>query len=159
MPEIPLINHRPDGARVAVVAAGIVSPLGFGLDETLTALREGRDCVSPVTSFPVEHCRCKTAGQVADDRLAGAGQSRLRSERLHRVCSTANRVTGVTQSRPSRSASSVSPNPKPSGLTIPAATTATRVPLGRWLTSGISGISQEWRTPSILFAFTGKSLY
>ncbi len=85
MPEIPSVNHRPKGARVAVVAAGIVSPLGFGLAETLTALREGKDCVSPVTRFPVEHCRCKTAGQVADDRLTGAGGSRPRPERLHRV--------------------------------------------------------------------------
>jgi 3-oxoacyl-[acyl-carrier-protein] synthase II len=85
MPEIPLVNHRPNGARVAVVAAGIVSPLGFGLGETLAALREGKDCVSPVTSFPVEHCRCKTAGQVSDARLAGAGGSRRHPERLHRV--------------------------------------------------------------------------
>jgi 3-oxoacyl-[acyl-carrier-protein] synthase II len=85
MPEISLVNQQTDPVRVAVVAAGIVSPLGFGLSETLTALREGRDCVSPVTRFPVEHCRCKTAGQVSDARLAGAGQSQLRPERLHRV--------------------------------------------------------------------------
>jgi 3-oxoacyl-[acyl-carrier-protein] synthase II len=85
MPENSPPNHPPTAARVAVVGAGIVSPLGFGLDETVSALREGRDCVSPVNRFPVEHCRCKTAGQVADDRLAGAGRSRLRSERLHRV--------------------------------------------------------------------------
>jgi 3-oxoacyl-[acyl-carrier-protein] synthase II len=55
------------------------------LDETLAALREGRDCVSPVTRFPVEHCRCQTAGQVSDARLTGAGKPQLRSERLHRV--------------------------------------------------------------------------
>ena len=73
MPEISPVNRQPNAARVAIVAAGIVSPLGFGLAETLAALREGRDCVSPVTRFPVEHCRCKTAGQVADDRLTGAG--------------------------------------------------------------------------------------
>ncbi len=85
MSEIIPGNRRSDAARVAVVATGIVSPLGFGLSETLTALREGRDCVSPVTRFPVEHCRCKTAGQVSDTRLAGAGQPQLRSERLHRV--------------------------------------------------------------------------
>lgn len=85
MPEIPRVNQRSNAARVAVVAAGIVSPLGFGLDETLTALREGRDCVSAVTRFPVEHCRCKTAGQVSDAQLAGAGGPQLRSERLHRV--------------------------------------------------------------------------
>jgi 3-oxoacyl-[acyl-carrier-protein] synthase II len=85
MPEISPVNQHPNAARVAVVATGIVSPLGFGLNETLTALREGRDCVSPVTRFPVEHCRCKTAGQVSDARLTGAGKPQLRSERLHRV--------------------------------------------------------------------------
>jgi len=85
MPENSRINQQPDAARVGVVAAGIVSPLGFGLSETFTTLREGRDCVSPVTRFPVEHCRCKAAGQVSDLRLAGAGKPQLRSERLHRV--------------------------------------------------------------------------
>jgi 3-oxoacyl-[acyl-carrier-protein] synthase II len=85
MPEISPVNQQPNAARVAVVATGIVSPLGFGLNETLSALREGRDCVSLVTRFPVEHCRCKTAGQVSDARLTGAGKPQLRSERLHRV--------------------------------------------------------------------------
>jgi 3-oxoacyl-[acyl-carrier-protein] synthase II len=79
------VNQQPNAARVAIVATGIVSPLGFGSNETLTALREGRDCVSPVTRFPVEHCRCKTAGQVSDARLTGVGKPQLRSERLHRV--------------------------------------------------------------------------
>jgi 3-oxoacyl-[acyl-carrier-protein] synthase II len=85
MPEISPVNQQPNAARVAVVAMGIVSPLGFGLDETLIALREGRDCVSPVTRFAVEHCRCKTAGQVSDARLTGTGKLPLHSERLHRV--------------------------------------------------------------------------
>ncbi len=85
MPEFSSPNPSPNAARVAVVAAGIVSPLGFGLTETLTSLREGRDCISAVTRFPVEHCRCKTAGQVSDERLTGAGKPQLRSERLHRV--------------------------------------------------------------------------
>ncbi len=72
--------------RVAVVAAGIISPLGFGLGETLAALREGRDCVAPVTQFPVEQCRCQSAGQVADERLAQVNASRLRRpDRLHRA--------------------------------------------------------------------------
>jgi len=85
MPEISPSTQRPNSARVAIVAAGIVSPLGFGLNETLEALREGRDCVTPVTRFAVEQTRCKTAGQVSDERLAHAGASQLRSERLHRV--------------------------------------------------------------------------
>jgi 3-oxoacyl-[acyl-carrier-protein] synthase II len=85
MAEFFPVNQQPKAARVAVVATGIVSPLGFGMEETLTALREGRDCVARVTRFPVEHCRCKTAGQVSDERLADVGEPRLRSERLHRV--------------------------------------------------------------------------
>src|SRR6266496_1588633 len=72
-------------ARVAVVAAGAISPLGFGLAETLDSLRKSRDCVSPVTRFSVAQCRCKTAGQVSDDRLlAGRGEA-PRSRRLHRA--------------------------------------------------------------------------
>ncbi|PYJ08087.1 MAG: beta-ketoacyl-[acyl-carrier-protein] synthase family protein [Verrucomicrobia bacterium] len=85
MPEISPPNQAPHAARVGVVASGIVSPLGLGLDETLAALREGRDCVSPVTRFPVDHSRCKSAGQVADARLAGAEKLHPRPERLHRV--------------------------------------------------------------------------
>ena len=85
MIKITPVNHQPKAARVAVVAMGIVSPLGFGLDETLIALREARDCVSPVTRFPVQHCHCKTAGQVSDERLTGAGTLLLHPERLHRI--------------------------------------------------------------------------
>src|SRR5436309_13572533 len=78
-------NEKKASARVAVVAAGVVSPLGFGLAETLESLRKSRDCVSPVTRFSVAQCRCKTAGQVSDDRLlAGRGKAR-RSRRLHRA--------------------------------------------------------------------------
>lgn len=71
-------------ARVAVVAAGIISPLGFGLDETLAELRANRDCVSPVTRFDVAKCRCKTAGQVSDERLSMRRNGR-KAERLHRA--------------------------------------------------------------------------
>jgi 3-oxoacyl-[acyl-carrier-protein] synthase II len=78
-------NERKVIARVAVVAAGVVSPLGVGLEETVDSLRQARDCVSPVTRFSVADCRCKTAGQVCDDRLlAGQDQGR-RSRRLHRA--------------------------------------------------------------------------
>jgi 3-oxoacyl-[acyl-carrier-protein] synthase II len=73
------------GARVAVVAAGIVSPLGAGLEATRAALREARDCVSPVISFPVEQCRCTTAGQVADAWLTDFVPNDRRARRLHRA--------------------------------------------------------------------------
>src|SRR2546423_8618741 len=72
-------------ARVAVVAAGVVSPLGFGMGETLGALREAKDCVSPVTAFPVDRCRCQTAGQVANGPLTEANRFTPHPERLHRV--------------------------------------------------------------------------
>ena len=78
-------NEEKVTGRVAVVAAGVVSPLGVGLAETVDSLLQARDCVSPVTRFSVAQCRCKTAGQVPDDRLlAGPGEGR-RGHRLHRA--------------------------------------------------------------------------
>ena len=71
--------------RVAVVAAGVVSPLGFGLAETLDSLRDARDCVTAVTRFSVAECRCKTAGQISDDHLLAGLSKRLRAKRLHRA--------------------------------------------------------------------------
>ena len=78
-------NRQGATARVAVVAAGIVSPLGFGLNETLHSLREARDCVTPVDRFPVTGCRCKTAGQVSDERLFEERPNGRRAKRLHRA--------------------------------------------------------------------------
>jgi len=78
-------NGKKVSARVAVVAAGVVSPLGVGLAETLESLRKARDCVSPVTRFSVTQCRCKTAGQVPDDRLLAGRDEGLRGQRLHRA--------------------------------------------------------------------------
>lgn len=68
-----------------MVAAGVVSPLGFGLKETLAALREARDCITPVSRFDVAHCRCKIAGQISDKRLAKETSSGRRAKRLHRA--------------------------------------------------------------------------
>ena len=72
-------------ARVAVVAAGVVSPLGFGLDETADSLRVGRDCVTTVERFSVEQCRCKTAAQVSDERLHDVSGNGRKRRRLHRA--------------------------------------------------------------------------
>ena len=71
--------------RVAVVAAGVVSPLGFGLAETLNSLRRAKDCVTAVTRFSVAECHCKTAGQIPDDRLLAGLNKGLRAKRLHRA--------------------------------------------------------------------------
>src|SRR5213083_1104727 len=78
-------NRKNISARVGVVAAGVVSPLGFGLSETLDSLRNSRNCISPVTRFSVGQCRCKTAGQVSDDRLLAIQAEVPRSRRLHRA--------------------------------------------------------------------------
>src|ERR1044071_2503127 len=72
-------------ARVAVTAAGVVSPLGFGLGETLESLRSARDCVTPVMRFSVTQCRCKTAGQVSDSRLLASQPQIPGAGRLHRA--------------------------------------------------------------------------
>ena len=77
-------RQRGKGGRVAVVAAGVISPLGAGLEATLASLRAARDCISPVERFPVEQCRCTTAGQV-DDLIR---ELRLRVERAERVLVT-----------------------------------------------------------------------
>ena len=82
-------KHRQDTtnapARVAVTAAGVVSPLGIGLAETLDSLRSARDCVTAVMRFSVTQCRCKTAGQVSDSRLLADRAPIGRSRRLHRA--------------------------------------------------------------------------
>ena len=83
MPQSDAVNGK--NIRVAVVAAGVVSPLGFGLDETLDSLRDARDCVTPVARFSVAQCRCKTAGQVADERLRDQSENGRRAKRLHRA--------------------------------------------------------------------------
>lgn len=66
--------------RVAVTGMGVVSPLGIGISETLSSLRENRDCVAPVTAFDVSDTRSKTAGHVPIDFLASEGR---RHPRLH----------------------------------------------------------------------------
>ena len=85
MAKSTVVNGKSITARVAVVAAGVVSPLGFGLSETLDSLREARDCVTRVTRFSVAECRCKTAGQVADERLLNDQPEAGRARRLHRA--------------------------------------------------------------------------
>jgi 3-oxoacyl-[acyl-carrier-protein] synthase II len=85
MPKTSAGNGKSVFARVAVTAAGVVSPLGFGLSETLDSLQEARDCIMPVNRFSVAECRCKTAGQVPDDRLLEQQDKTNRTKRLHRA--------------------------------------------------------------------------
>lgn len=71
-------------ASVAVVAAGIVSPLGYGCEANAEAMREGRDCISPVTAFNTAGARCHSAGQIPDSWLESLRDIRQR-RRLHRA--------------------------------------------------------------------------
>jgi 3-oxoacyl-[acyl-carrier-protein] synthase II len=79
----PKVATSSSRHRVAITAAGIVSPLGANLAETVDALRTGRDCVSAVTAFDVSKCRSKTAGQVPDGMLREFTTRKQR--RLHRA--------------------------------------------------------------------------
>lgn len=49
-----------------MTAVGIVSPLGFGVVENESALRDARDCVTAVTAFDTAKCRSKSAGRVGE---------------------------------------------------------------------------------------------
>src|SRR5207245_721221 len=84
---MPAYDIPPPPCAVAITAAGIISPLGCGLAETLESLRAGRDCVTPVSRFDVTKCRSKAAGQVSDCglRIADCGLSGRKAARLHRA--------------------------------------------------------------------------
>ena len=85
MAQLSSTTGEKTSERVAIVAAGVVSPLGFGLAETLESLRDARDCVTAVTRFSVAECRCKTAGQISDERLLAGLNKTHRARRLHRA--------------------------------------------------------------------------
>src|SRR5213596_3726545 len=85
MAQLSNMTGEKNPERVAVVAAGVVSPLGFGLAETLNSLRRAKDCITSVTRFSVADCRCKTAGQISDERLLAGLNKKPRAKRLHRA--------------------------------------------------------------------------
>jgi 3-oxoacyl-[acyl-carrier-protein] synthase II len=85
MAQLARTPGEKDPERVAIVAAGVVSPLGFGLAETLDSLRQAKDCISAVSRFSVAQCHCKTAGQVPDDRLLVGSNNKVHAKRLHRA--------------------------------------------------------------------------
>lgn len=85
MPTFNVSNVTSAETRVAVVAAGIVSPLGFGLKQTSQALQKATDCVTPVSRFDVAGCRCQTAAQIPDNHLIPRCQNGRKNARLHRA--------------------------------------------------------------------------
>src|SRR5947208_7479944 len=85
MAQLSSTTREKNPERVAVVAAGVVSPLGFGQAETLNSLRRANDSITSVTRFSVADCRCKTAGQISDERLLAGLNKKPRAKRLHRA--------------------------------------------------------------------------
>lgn len=85
MPDNQSPIAQSGAARVAIVAAGVISPLGRGWAETAQSLRQARDCITPVERFSVEQCRCKAAGQIPDGQLTVNGGSEKQHRRLHRA--------------------------------------------------------------------------
>ncbi|HWL53955.1 MAG TPA: beta-ketoacyl-[acyl-carrier-protein] synthase family protein [Chthoniobacteraceae bacterium] len=79
------VAPSPHPHRVVITAAGIVSPLGLGLCETLDALRHARSGIGPVYHFDASGCRSQVAGQVDETALADdPRQKKCRSARQHR---------------------------------------------------------------------------
>lgn len=74
-------SSRP--RRVIVTAAGIISPLGLGLEQTAEALRAGRDSVTEMTAFDVSQTRSHTAGQVQKWPGLSREEARENPARLH----------------------------------------------------------------------------
>lgn len=66
------------------MAAGVVSPLGCGMDATMRSMEAGKDCVTDVEVFDVSTARCKTAGQVRDEWMEEMRGTRA-GRRLHRA--------------------------------------------------------------------------
>ena len=90
------LNGKTSHNRVAIVAAGVVSPLGLGLEQTLGGLKLNKDCVLPVVRFDVTGCRCKTAGQI-DDELLNAQLNGRQARRLDR--SSRIMIAALSQAR------------------------------------------------------------
>jgi hypothetical protein len=72
---------------------------------------------------------------------------------------TEKRITGVTQSRALRKDSSVSAQPNPSGLTTPAAVTATRAGLFVLFRPSASAIIGRQKLTLISIAFLKEAFY
>jgi 3-oxoacyl-[acyl-carrier-protein] synthase II len=59
------INFKMSDRRVVVTGMGIITPLGFGIENNWASLCQGKSGIGPVTRFDTKDCRTKIAGEVA----------------------------------------------------------------------------------------------
>lgn len=82
-PNNPISNESC--TEVVITAIGVVSPLGRNYQETAAALKEGKDCATPMGRFEVNKCRCQTAAQIPDQWLEVCAEWDRDASRLHRA--------------------------------------------------------------------------
>ena len=72
--------------RVVITGLGLVTPLGIGVEETWSALLEGRSGIGEITRFDTTEFTTKIAGQVngfnAEDFLPKKDAKRTRTHHL-----------------------------------------------------------------------------
>ncbi|MGV3532349.1 MAG: beta-ketoacyl-[acyl-carrier-protein] synthase family protein [Chthoniobacteraceae bacterium] len=96
-----IFSDSPRLQRVAITAQGVVSPLGLGLAATLESLKQGRDCVRPVTAFDVSRCRSKTAGHAPELPVpVGRHGARLHPASRMMIAATREALLGDAEFRP-----------------------------------------------------------
>lgn len=86
--------------RVVVTGMGVISPVGNNLEETWTALVEGRNGIGPITQFDTTDYKAKLAGEVKnfDPRAFMEKSETLRSDRFCQLALGAA-IEAVEQSR------------------------------------------------------------
>jgi len=52
--------------RVVVTGAGMITPLGIGVDKSWAALCAGKSGISPITRFDAAKLKCRVAGEIKD---------------------------------------------------------------------------------------------
>lgn len=62
-------------ARVAITGLGLLCPIGNEPSAILSALREGRSGIRPLTRYSTHHLQSKLAGEVAGYELSGTDQT------------------------------------------------------------------------------------
>jgi hypothetical protein len=102
--------------------------------------------------------RCNRAECGDWTRLASSRASETWPAVLQRHCATEKRITGVTQSRALRNDSSVSAKPNPSGLTKPAAVTATRAAEFAFFWLSASAIFEDQKLTLDFYCFLKGSI-